>query len=140
MRILLIENDLDSARRLAQLLEEDGHHVAVAISAEKAFADAPAFRPELAVSAFDLSGQVEGFSIRGIITTSLSLVPVIMVTDRLLERAILACKKVCPFTVYSKPVEYDQRSRLIARSGFTDASKECHYRPNQLWEVTSVSS
>jgi DNA-binding response OmpR family regulator len=116
MRILLIENDLDAARRLAQLLEEDGHRVAVAMSAEEAFADAPAFRPELVISDFDLSGQMEGFAICGIITTSLSLVPVIMVTDRQLEKAILACKALCPLAVFRKPVEYEQLSRLI--SGF----------------------
>lgn len=113
MRILLIENDLDSARRLAQLLEEDGHRVAVALSAEEAFADAPAFRPELVISDFDLSGQMEGFAICGILTTSLALVPVIIVTDRQLEKAILACKTLCPLAVFRKPVEYEQLSRLI---------------------------
>ena len=113
MRILLIENDMNSARRLAQLLEEDGHRVAVAMSAEEAFADAPAFRPELVISDFDLSGQMEGFAICGIITTSLALVPVIMVTDRQLEKAILACKQLCPLAVFRKPVEYEELSRLI---------------------------
>lgn len=114
MRILLIENDRDAARRLARLLEEDGHRVAVALSAEEAFADAPAFRPELVISDFDLSGQMEGFAICGIITTSLSLVPVIMVTDHQLEKAILACKALCPLAVFRKPVEYEQLSTLIA--------------------------
>jgi DNA-binding response OmpR family regulator len=114
MRILLIENDLDAARRLTQLLEEDGHRVAVAMSAEEAFVDAPAFRPELVISDFDLSGQMEGFAICGIITTSLSLVPVVMVTDRQLEKAILACKELCTLAVFRKPVEYEQLSSLIA--------------------------
>lgn len=114
MRILLIENDVDSAHRLARRLEEDGHRVAVATTAEEAFADAPAFRPELVISDFDLSGQMEGFAICGIITTSLALVPVILVTGRQLEKAILACKELCPLAVFRKPVEYKQLSSLIA--------------------------
>ena len=114
MRILLIETDLEAARDLAQLLEEDGHRVAVAVTAEEAFADAPAFRPELVISDFDLSGQMEGFAICGMITTSLALVPVIMVTDRQLEKAILSCKELCPLAVFRKPVNYEQLSGLIA--------------------------
>lgn len=114
MRILLIENDVDTAGRLARLLEADGHRVAVAATAEEAFADAPAFRPELVISDFDLSGQMEGFAICGIITTSLALVPIVLVTGRQLETAILACKELCPLAVFRKPVEYEQLSSLIA--------------------------
>src|SRR5262249_33872181 len=113
MRILMIENDLDSARRLAQLLEEDGHRVAVAISPQDAFAHTPVFRPELVISDFDLTGQMEGFAICGIITTSLALVPVIIVTGRPLEKAILVCKELFPLAVFRKPVEYEHLSRLI---------------------------
>lgn len=114
MRILLIEKNLNTARRLAELLELDGHKVAVATTAAEAFGEAPVFRPELVVSDFDLSGQMEGFAVCGIITTSLAIIPVVLVTDRQLEKAVLACRDLCPLAVVRKPVEYEELSRLIA--------------------------
>jgi hypothetical protein len=37
-----------------------------------------------------------------------------MVTGRQLEKAILACKELCPLAVFRKPLEYEQLSKLIA--------------------------
>lgn len=114
MRILLMQGDADSAENLSGLLEEDGHLVAIATTPERAFCDAPAFRPELLISDLHLSGEMDGLATCGIITTSLSLVPVIMMTNHAREYAVLAYHPLGPLAVVQKPVDYAQLSRLIA--------------------------
>ena len=59
-RILLIEDDLHVAETLAELLELEGFHVAVAHEAEGGMDSARAERPDLVLCDLSLPGRLDG--------------------------------------------------------------------------------
>ncbi len=57
MRILIVDDNVDAADMLGQILQLEGHDVLVAYDAQHALAQAAAFRPELAVLDIGLPGM-----------------------------------------------------------------------------------
>jgi CheY-like chemotaxis protein len=62
-RVLVIEDDRDSAEGLRLLLERAGHRVAVVHAGEAALEQARSFLPEAVVCDLSLPGDLDGFGV-----------------------------------------------------------------------------
>ncbi|HUR87845.1 MAG TPA: ATP-binding protein [Ramlibacter sp.] len=63
MRILLIEDNRDSAETLAMILQTHGHDVRVAFDGTSGIAQAQKWRPDVVISDLGLPGAVDGYSV-----------------------------------------------------------------------------
>ncbi len=62
-RVLVIEDNEDAARSLAELLEMSGHEVRLAFDGESGVQAAQEFRPDVVISDIGLPGEIDGYGV-----------------------------------------------------------------------------
>lgn len=78
MRVLLVDDNVDSSELLCELLQRAGHEVCVAADPEQALVQVPAFQPELAIidiglpimDGYELAHEIRAIARCGLIALS----------------------------------------------------------------------
>lgn len=78
-RVLVVEDNLDAAASLKEILEMDGHEVAVANDGPAAVALAGSFRPEVVLCDIGLPGSMDGYAVARALRSAGSIGPVQLV-------------------------------------------------------------
>lgn len=115
-RVLLIEDNADSAETLAMLLESEGHEVRIASNGAAGVGLAAQWLPDVVVSDLGLPGEVDGYSVARKLkgdarTAGIRLLALSGYADDEAARASLAAG----FDAHmAKPVEIDALARWLA--------------------------
>jgi DNA-binding NtrC family response regulator len=111
-RVLVVEDEIDVAATLLELLVARGYEVLTATTAEEALKIVPAFRPNVVL----LDITLPGMSGPGLLTTfhrAHPRLPVIVVTAAVDAGVLARIAERAPFHVVYKPFDIDALDRLI---------------------------
>jgi CheY-like chemotaxis protein len=111
-RILVVEDEIEVAATLLELLVARNYEVLTATTAEEALKVVPAFRPNVLL----LDITLPGMSGPGLVTTfrrAYSRLPIIVLTAAVDGGVLARLAELKPFHVVHKPFDIDALDRLI---------------------------
>jgi CheY-like chemotaxis protein len=115
MKILVVDDDVRTARRFARLLEEDGYQVEVFADGVQAIARLDAGPPPDAVITDVLMPRASGIAVMQHARTARPGIPVIFVTGHPEMLARLAPSEPEP-VIFTKPIQYADVNAALARA------------------------
>jgi len=111
-RLLVVDADVRTARRLAQLLEEDGFAVDVAEGGAQAMARLLAGAPVDVLITALLMPEVNGVAVAATARARTPGLPIIFITE---HPELAPREAVSPTMVFTKPVSYAELNAAIGR-------------------------
>ena len=111
-RILLVEDDVEVAATLFELLTDRDYNVAVATSAEDALKTLSSDRPEVLLLDMSLPGR-SGPELLTLFRRTRPGLPIIVVTAAVEPEILKRIAELDPFQLFSKPVDIGALDRAI---------------------------
>ncbi|HXJ19070.1 MAG TPA: response regulator [Polyangia bacterium] len=111
-RVLIVDDNVQLAENIAEILEFDGHLTALAVSAEEALTKVPICTPEVVVTDYRLPGMNGAQLVRTLLSAGLRARAVVIsahTDDSTIQEATEAGAQFVP-----KPLDFKRLSVLVA--------------------------
>jgi DNA-binding NtrC family response regulator len=110
-RVLIVDDNIQLAENIAEILEFDGHRTHVAVSAEEALTQVPTYAPEVVVTDYRLPGMNGAQLVRTLRSTGLQARAVVIsahTDDSTIEEATQAGAQFV-----AKPLDLKRLAHLV---------------------------
>lgn len=112
-KVLVVEDDADAREALDALLSSQGYHTAVAANGDQALSQAAAFKPDVLLCDWQLSGSPDGEAVARKVQSGLDI-PVIFVTANALGELRWRTRDLRVLAYLSKPVDVARLTAALA--------------------------
>ena len=116
-RVLVVEDNSDTAQLLEAALVRDGHRVAVAHTAEQALALLGSFAPEVVLCDLGLPGDLDGYAVAAAVRTSGACVHLVALTGHSAAEDRRRTRAAGFHQHHAKPVSRAPLDRIFAEAG-----------------------